>query len=119
MNSLLNANPQHHPQSQPCIAKTLNGAQRQELALKVLSGTETVSDLSHSNQVSRKFLYQQEEKAKEAINQAFDDDKADESEVLFYLPVTKKWIRQLVLGLLFICHSSYRGVNELLRELFD
>src|SRR5208337_2481189 len=39
--------------------------------------------------------------------------------VLFYLPVTKAWLRQLVLGLVLICHSSTRGVVELLRDLFD
>ena len=43
--------------------------------------------------------------------------KADE--VLFHLPVTKAWLRQLVLALVLICHSSYRGVVELLRDLFD
>ena len=40
-------------------------------------------------------------------------------DVLFYLPVTKAWLRQLVLALVLICHSSYRGVVELLRDLFD
>src|SRR4029077_18609536 len=39
--------------------------------------------------------------------------------VLFHLPVTKAWLRQLVLGLVLICHSSCRGVLELLRDLFD
>jgi hypothetical protein len=33
--------------------------------------------------------------------------------------VTKSWLYQLVLGLVLICHSSYRGVVELLRALFD
>ena len=40
-------------------------------------------------------------------------------EVLFYLPVTKAWLRQLVLALVLICHSPDRGVVELLRDLFD
>jgi hypothetical protein len=39
--------------------------------------------------------------------------------VLFYLPVTKAWLIQLVLGLVLICHSSYRGVIQLLAALFD
>ena len=38
---------------------------------------------------------------------------------LFWLPVTKPWLRQLVLGLTLICHSSIRGVHELLADLFD
>jgi hypothetical protein len=39
--------------------------------------------------------------------------------VLFYLPVTKAWVRQFVLALVLICHSSLRGVTELLRDLVD
>src|SRR5207247_5178055 len=35
------------------------------------------------------------------------------------LPVTNSWLRQLVLGLTLICHSSLRGVTELLADLFD
>src|SRR5262249_53221318 len=38
---------------------------------------------------------------------------------LFHLPVTKAWLHQLTLGLVLICHSSVRGVQELLRDLFD
>ena len=38
-------------------------------------------------------------------------------EVLFELLVTKTWLRQLTLGLSLICHSSYRGVVELMRDL--
>ena len=40
-------------------------------------------------------------------------------DVLFYLPVPKSRLRQLVLALVFICHSSVRGVVELLRDIFD
>ena len=43
----------------------------------------------------------------------------DDERVLFYLPVTKAWLRQLILALTLICHSSLRGVVELLRDLFD
>ena len=41
-----------------------------------------------------------------------------DNEVLFELPVTKTWLRQLTLSLTLICHSSYRGVVELMRDLF-
>jgi len=37
----------------------------------------------------------------------------------FYLPITKTWLFQLILGLILVCHCSYRGVVELLRDLFD
>ncbi len=33
--------------------------------------------------------------------------------------MTKNWIFQVILALIFICHSSYRGVVEFLRDLFD
>ena len=33
--------------------------------------------------------------------------------------MTKNWLFQLILGLVLICHSSYRGIVELLRDLFD
>jgi hypothetical protein len=42
-----------------------------------------------------------------------------DDDVLFHLPVTKSWLYQLILGWVLICHSSYRTVVELLRDLFD
>lgn len=44
---------------------------------------------------------------------------ASDDDVLCHLPVTKTWLSQLILGLVLICHSSYRGVVELFRNLFD
>ena len=31
--------------------------------------------------------------------------------------MTKAWLRQVIVGLTLICHSSYRGVVEFLRDL--
>jgi len=56
--------------------------------------------------------------AQQALQQAFEPS-SPRDDVLFYLPVTKAWLRQLVLALVLICHSSYRGVVELLADLFD
>ena len=42
-----------------CPAKQLAPQQRQGLAIQVLAGTETVSELARQHEVSRKFLYQQ------------------------------------------------------------
>jgi hypothetical protein len=84
----------------------------------VLAGTETVSGLARQHEVSRKFLYQQADTAEQALGQAFAPSSTPD-DVLFYLPVTKAWLRQLVLALVLICHSSYRGVVELLRDLFN
>ena len=101
-----------------CAAKTLQSSQRQELAIQVLAGTQPVAALARENNVSRKFLYTQAEKAQLALEEVFAE-VGKESQVLFYLPVTKQWICQLVLGLVLISHSSMRGVVELLRDVFD
>ena len=38
-------------------------------------------------------------------------------EVLFTLPVTRRWIKQATLGLTLIGHASMRGVMEFMRDL--
>ena len=99
-------------------AQRLLPQERQDLAIQVLAGAATVSELAREHEVSRKFLYQQAHTAEEALTQAFDP-AAKSEDVLFYLPVTKSWLRQLVLALVLIGHSPYRAVVELLRDLFD
>ncbi|MFL5333051.1 MAG: hypothetical protein ACJ8H8_07675, partial [Geminicoccaceae bacterium] len=73
---------------------------------------------ARQHEVSRKFVYQQVAAAEVALDRAFAPPPRPD-DVLFYLPVTKAWLRQLVLALVLICHSSTRGVVELLRDLFD
>ncbi len=102
-----------------CAAKAMPPRQRQELAVAAVAGVQTVSRLARQHEVSRKFVYRQAGKAQEALLEAFSPEQAGDDEVLFYLPVTKAWLRQLILGLTLICHSSSRGVVELLRDLFD
>jgi hypothetical protein len=103
-----------------CPAKDLNSAQRQRLALDALTGPTPISQLAEEHQVSRKFIYHQAHKAQQALEHAFTPQPtASDDRVLFYLPVTKAWIRQFVLALVLIGHSSLRGVTELLRDLFD
>ena len=96
-----------------CAAKKLLPQERRKLAIQVLAGAQPVSDLARENEVSRKFLYQQAHTAEEALTEAFAPSSRSD-DVLFYLPVTKAWLRQLVLALVLICHSSVRGVVELL-----
>ncbi len=102
----------------PSIAALLDPGQRKKLAIKVLTKSQSITNLAREEQVSRKFLYQQKQKAKNAIDDAFTSVDINEK-VLFYLPITKTWLRQFILALILICHSSYRGVKELLRDLFD
>ena len=47
------------------------------------------------------------------------EPKTPDDDVLFHLTITKSWLTQLILGVVLMCHSSYRGVIELFRDLFD
>jgi hypothetical protein len=89
------------------------------LFLEALRRTEPILRLAERHRVSRKFIYQQIEKATAALDQAFPPPGADEPPVLFWLPVTQDWLEQLALSLTLICHSSYRGVQEVLETVFD
>ena len=77
------------------------------------------SIVAQQHQVSRKFVYQQLTKATTAIDHAFEPVEPKDQKVLFYLPITKAWIRQFVLSLILICHSSIRGVLDILDAMFD
>jgi hypothetical protein len=102
----------------PGPAATLPPQQRQQLAREALAG-QPITALAQRHQVSRKFVYQQLHRADEALQQAFAPPAAEPEPLLFWLPVTKPWLRQLVLGLVLIGRSSLRGVVELLADLFD
>lgn len=100
------------------IASTLSPDIRQQIAIEALAKSKPITHLAAEHQVSRKFVYQQGHKAKISLSEAFEP-KQPEHQVLFHLPITKNWLFQLILGLVLICHSSLRGVVELLRDLFD
>ena len=127
MTKLQPANPQVMDSQPPvCRAKMLGPNQRRDIALDVLAGTRSTSEVSRSEGVSRKFVSQQAQIAGQAMQVAFEPvaqlatvavkDPADR--VLFHIPVTGRFIHKPVLALIFYCHSSYRGVLELLRDVF-
>ena len=97
-------------------AARLPESDRKDLAVLALARSVTVSDLAVQHGVSRKFVYQQTHKAEAALDQAFTADVPEDG-VLFELTVSKIWLRQVIVGLALICHSSYRGVVEFLRDL--
>ena len=99
-----------------CTAKTLGPGERLTLGVQALAGHQTITGLADDAGVSRKFVYQQADRAQAALDDAFAPTVADD-QVLFHLPVTKNWLKQAALGLTLICHSSYRGVVELFRDL--
>jgi hypothetical protein len=106
------------PEKNTSTASSLGPDQRKQLALNVLQRTRPVNQLAKDNDVSRKFLYQQAAKASEGLDQTFAPSSKDK-DVQFYLPITKKWINALVLALILNCHSSFRGVIEILEAMFD
>ncbi len=99
------------------VAASLSPDIRQDIGIQVLSRSQPISDLAATHQVSRKFVYQQGDQAQRSLDESFAPSQGD-NDVLFHLPVTKSWLYQLILGLVLICHSSYRGVVELFRDLF-
>jgi hypothetical protein len=99
-------------------AKRLDASKRKQLALDAIKPSQTITTLSESNQVSRKFIYQQRDKAMEAVNDAFEPTIKDDK-VLFYLPVTLKWLCQLILCLVLHCRGNHRGVQQVLADAFD
>ncbi len=110
----------HRPGMSPAlsIAASLSPDIRQDIVIQVLSRSQPISHLAATYQVSRKFIYQQGDKAQRSLDESFAPSQGDD-DVLFHLPVTKSWLYQLILGVVLICHSSYRGVVELFRDLFD
>jgi hypothetical protein len=108
-----------HPRSTTSApAHALGPAQRQRLAVEALAGTVPITRLADQTNVSRKFVYQQQDLARNALSDAFDPPPQDDA-VLFHLPVTKHWVRQFVLGLVLIGHCPVRGVVELFHDFFD
>src|SRR5690349_6564151 len=83
--------------SPDCPAHRLTPGQRHQLALDALAG-QSISLLAEQHQVSRKFVYQQLDIAHDALQQAFAPVPDEKERVLFYLPVTRSWIRQFVLA---------------------
>jgi hypothetical protein len=109
------------PLSQPgtCAAKILTAEQRQDLAVQALAQVESITVLAEESEVSRKFVYQQTAKAQQALDAAFAPAPPASDDVLFHLPVTKAWLQQLILAVVLGCHSSLRGVQVLLADVFD
>jgi len=102
--------------SSPSVAASLSNYARKSLAILSLSKAEPVARLAGREGVSRQFVYRQKQKAAEALDEAF---AAKSDDVIFHLPVTEAWLNQLTLALILICRSSFRGVKELLRDLFN
>lgn len=101
-------------------AHSLNSLKRQEIGIHAIGGYTPISHVADQYGVSRKFVYKQKEKALAGITHAFNEQAPDDGQkVLFYIPVTKQWLCQVVLALIFICRASYQGVAEFFRDILD
>ena len=100
-------------------ASALSWEDRKQLSVQALGHIDPISRIAQRHDVSRKFVYQQRQKATTAIDQAFQACHFTDEKVLFWLPVSKDWLEQLVLSLILICHSPFRGAMELLDTVFD
>ncbi len=100
-------------------AHLLNSTQRQGIAKQAIGGKTPISHIAERYSVSRKFVYDQKIKAEKAIHEVFSDESSEPDKVLFYIPVTKKWLIQVLLALIFICRASYQGVMEFFRDILD
>ncbi|WP_063805167.1 hypothetical protein [Burkholderia ubonensis] len=99
-------------------AAQLSGGERKHLAVRALAGGHTISSLADGHGVSRKFIYQQKHKAGAALDDVFTPHASEVAEpVLYTLPVTARWLRQVIVSLTLSCRSSYRGVVEFVRDL--
>jgi hypothetical protein len=83
------------------IAASLSLDIRQEIGIQVLSRSQPISHIAATHQVSRKFVYQQGDKAQQALDESFSPSQGN-NDVLFHLPVTRNWLFQLILGLVLI-----------------
>lgn len=107
----------------PCLQKKthahdLGPNARKKIALKILSG-EKPTHVARANNISRKFVYSQVDRAKDAVDKAFDSTTVDEEKVLFTISVTKTLLRRMILALILRCHAPYRGVMAFLEEVFE
>jgi len=92
-------------------AASLSTGIRQDIGIQVLSGSQPISHLAATHQVSWKFIYQQGDRAQQSLDESFAPTPTDD-EVLFHLPVTKSWLYQLILGLYSIRIADPRNTEN-------
>jgi len=97
--------------------KRISNDQKRNLALQSLSKQNSISNLSRTYGCSRTTVHLQKNTALLAINKAFDEE--NENTLLYDLPITKNYIKQVVLSLFLICKSSFRDIIFFLKDIFD
>ena len=103
------------------VASQMTGGARASLALEALKQSKPITALSHTYNVSRKFIHQQKTKAVNAVNRIFSEpiNVLDDEKILFSIPVTKSWLKQTVVCLALHCRGSFRGIQKTILDLMD
>jgi len=104
---------------EPCPAKAMGPMQRSDMATRVLGGASSASQAARDNNVSRKFVGAQTAKAQQALDDAFAPPPEVPEDFLFWLPVTKSWIKQATLGLALTCRGSERAIVQFFSDHLD
>jgi len=80
--------------------------ERKTIALQALAGTEPISTLVTRSGVSRPTIYRQMNRADVALDELFSSAATRDDKVLFMLPVTARWLDQVILLLTMVGHVS-------------
>ncbi len=98
-------------ESQSSAAARMDPSERKKLALQAMGRSQPLSAVAREHEVSRRFVYAQVEKAAKALDAVFSPtgEQLSGDIPLFYLAVTKDWIRGFVTSLALSCHAPYRG----------
>ena len=67
----------------PSVAANLSPTTRKSIGIEVLARTIPITHLADKPQVSRKFVYQQGEKAQQVLDETFAPSKGDDANVSF------------------------------------
>ena len=89
-------------------AEKLLEGERKALAVRVLTRSDSITDLADELGVSRKFVYAQSLRASTALTEAFSVAANDEEKVLLEWVVTPQRLEQLILSLVLMCRASHR-----------
>ena len=100
-------------------AKSMSSGQKKRVALEAVCGVKTVTRIAQENSTSRQFIRRQAQTLQTVIDKEFTTANERHDDVIFYLPVTKKWIEQLVLALMLVAHASYRNIITILQDVLD
>lgn len=106
-------------QSTRAATTRLSADQRKAIAIQGLAKAVPISSLAVHHNVSRPLVYRQLRQASAALDDVFSPAQTDGTgEVLFMLPVTQRWLDQVILALTMVGHVSFRATIELMRDLF-